>query len=144
VFRVIWKSRRLGKISWLSLFAIIFVLIEFVTFSIAQKIYWLFMGIRNRLYEFGVLATLLLHKALIQTIVEESKTTKFTEEFKEIKHYRNYWRFVTAVFGILYILKRLFFIYIALQLDAGTAFIIRTLLGWPLYRYNSFCMLLPT
>lgn len=132
IFRVIWESIQLKKVSIFSLFTIIFLLIEFLTFYLAENLYWLSLGIRSGLYGVCVLSTLFLRKSLMQTIVEESRTTKFTEEFKETKYYRNCWRFVTTVFGMAYILKGLLFIYISPQLDVGTAFIIRTLLGGPL------------
>jgi hypothetical protein len=132
IFRVIWENVKLKKVPLFSLITIIFVFIEFVTFYIAENLYWFSLGIRSGLYGACVLSTLCLDKSLMQIIVEESRTTKFTEAFKETKYYRNCWRFVTAIFGTAYILKGLFFIYIAPRLDMGTAITIRMLLGGPL------------
>lgn len=79
-----------------------------------------------------MILTLLFKKTFIEIMVEESKTTQFTEKFKKTKQYRNCWRFVTIIWGIAYILKGFYYIYIAPELAIEIAFIIRAVIGWPL------------
>jgi hypothetical protein len=50
VFRVIWESVKLKKVPLFSLITIIFVFVEFVTFYIAENLYWFSLGIRSGLY----------------------------------------------------------------------------------------------
>jgi hypothetical protein len=132
IIRGILESAKNKKISIFTLITMIFALVEFVTFYVSNSLYWISLGIRSELYGSFVILTLLFKKTFIEIMVEESKTTQFTEEFKNTKHYRNCWRFVTIIWGIAYILKGFYYIYIAPELAIGMAFIIRAVLGWPL------------
>jgi len=132
IFRGILESAKNKKISIFTLITMIFALIEFVTFYVSNSLYWISLGVRSELYGSFVIFTLLSKKTFIEIMVEESKTTPFTEEFKNTKHYRNCWRLVTIIWGIVYILKGFYYIYIAPELAIGMAFIIRAVLGWPL------------
>lgn len=132
IIRGIFESAKNKKISIFTLITMIFALVEFVTFYVSNSLYWISLGIRSGLYGSFVIVTLLFKKTFIEIMVEEAKTTQFTEEFKNTKQYRNCWRFVTITWGIAYILKGFYYIYIAPELAIGIAFIIRAVIGWPL------------
>ncbi len=132
IIRGALESAKNKKISIFTLITMIFALVEFVTFYVSNSLYWISLGIRSELYGFFVILTLLLKKTFIEIMVEESKTTQFTEEFKNTRQYRNCWRFVTIIWGIAYILKGFYYIYIAPEIAIGMAFIIRAVIGWPL------------
>lgn len=132
MIRAVWESTRHKKVSIFALITIVFTVVEFITFYVSNSLYWLSLAIRSEFYGILVMATLTLKKTFIEIMVEESKTTNFTEEFKETRYYRNCWRFVTAVWGIAYITKGLFYLYVAPELDVGLAFTMRAILGWPL------------
>ena len=132
MIRVVWESVRHKKVSIFALITIVFTAVEFVTFYVSNSLYWFSLAIRSEFYGILVMATLVLKKTFIEIMMEESKTTNFTEEFKETGYYRNCWRFVTAVWGITYVIKGLFYLYVAPELDVGIAFTMRAILGWPL------------
>lgn len=132
IMRAVWESVRHKKVSIFALMTIVFTVIEFIMFYVSSSLYWLSLAIRSEIYGILVMATLAFKKTFIEIMVEESKTTNFTEEFKETKYYRNCWRLVTAAWGITYIAKGLFYLYVAPELDIGLAFTIRAILGWPL------------
>ena len=132
IVRVIWKSARHKKVSVFAVITMIFAAVEFAAFYISNNLYWLSLGIRSGLYGLLVTLTLVFRKSFIEIMVEESKTTNFTEEFKRTKPYRNCWKLVTVIWGMTYMIKGFFYEYFAPQLDLGIAFTLRVILGWPL------------
>lgn len=132
IMRAVWESIRHKKVSIFVLITIVFTVIEFIMFYVSNSLYWFSLAMRSEFYGILVIATLAFKKTFIEIMVEESKTANFTEEFKETKYYRNCWRWVTVVWGIAYIAKGLFYLYVAPELEIGLAFTIRAILGWPL------------
>ncbi len=130
--RAIAQGIQKRKISVFTFIAIVFTVVECITFYFYDHLYWLSLAVRSEFYGIAVMGTMFSRKTFIERMVEQSNTTNFTDAFKNTDPYRNCWRYVNAVWGIVYIAKGLFYLYIAPELDLGMAFTFRAVLGWPL------------